>query len=272
MYKNKFKKPVRSLIRQPIVIGALTAVITAALWIGIWAFAAHRVGYDFILPSPVSVLKKLSEIVTEKGFFITVIYSLLRVIGGFILGAAVGLIGAFLSFLLLPLKVFFSPMIKIVRATPVASFILIAVLWIPSASVPVFISFLMVFPIVYANVLTGLENTDEKLTEMTKAYRFSIWKKIMLLYVPSALPYFASACMTSLGLAWKSSVAAEVLSVTKNSIGEKLYLSNLYLESAELLAWTVTVILLSVGMEALIKLIASMVKKYSRRRYERDKG
>lgn len=269
MYKNNGKKTVW---QSPIVIGTLSALITASLWIGIWAFAAYRVGYDFILPSPLSVLKKLFEIVTEKGFFITVLYSLLRVIGGFIIGAAVGLIGAFLSFLLLPLKVFFSPMIKIVRATPVASFILIAVLWIPSGSVPVFISFLMVFPIVYSNVLTGLENTDEKLTEITRAYRFSLWKKITLLYVPSTLPYFAGACMTSLGLAWKSSVAAEVLSVTKNSIGEKLFLSNLYLESAELLAWTVTVILLSVGMEALIKLTAAKVKKYSRRRYERDKG
>ena len=94
----------------------------------------------------------------------------------------------------------------------------------------------------------------------------------MFLYLPSVLPYFASACITALGLAWKSSVAAEVLSVTKKSIGEKLFLSNLYLESAELLAWTVVVILLSIGMESLIKIIAIQIKKITRRRYERDKS
>ena len=250
----------------------MTAVGVFALWMGIWAIAAYRVGYDFILPSPLSVLKNLFEIITEKGFFLTVLLSLFRVLWGFVIGAVIGLIGAFLSYLLLPLKIFFSPLIKIVRATPVASFILIAVLWIPSGSVPVFIAFLMVFPIVYTNVLTGLENADKKLYEVTKIYRFSILKRVRVFYLPSVIPYFGGACLTALGLAWKSSVAAEVLCVTKNSIGEKLYLSNIYLESAELLAWTVTVILLSVGMEALIKLLAAAAKKYSRRHYERDKG
>ena len=267
MYKNN-PQNVKNITKKAALTAVLTAVGVVLLWIGLWAIAAHRVGYDFILPSPLSVLKKLFEIITEKGFFLTVLLSLLRVLWGFILGAVIGLIGAFLSYLLLPLKIFFSPLIKIVRATPVASFILIAVLWIPSGTVPVFISFLMVFPIVYTNVLTGLENADKGLGEVTKIYRFSLWKRIKLFYLPSSLPYFGGACITSLGLAWKSSVAAEVLCVTKNSIGEKLYLSNIYLESAELLAWTVTVVLLSVGMEALIKLVAAKVKKGARRQYE----
>lgn len=270
MDKKFSKKTLIDLLKSPVAVTVLTATGATVLWIGIWAFAAHRVGYDFILPSPLSVLKKLFEIIKEKGFFVTVALSLLRVLSGFVIGAIAGLTGAFLSYLLLPLKVFLSPLIRIVRATPVASFILIAVLWIPSGSVPVFIAFLMVFPIVYSNVLTGLENVDVKLLEAADMYRFSLRKKITLLYLPSALPYFASAAITSLGLAWKSSVAAEVLCVTRDSVGEKLYLSNLYLESAELLAWTVTVVLLSVGMEALVKLIAAKVKKHTRRRYERD--
>lgn len=268
MYKATDTENTRRLPKAAVTVISATAV--ALLWIGLWAIAAYRVGYDFILPSPLSVLRALGRIVTEPKFFRAVGSSLLRVLTGFLLGAVLGLAGAFLSYFLLPLKVFFSPMIKVVRATPVASFILIAVLWIPSGAVPVFISFLMVFPIVYSNVLTGLENTDVSLREAARVYRLSVPKKLALLYAPSALPYFAGACITSLGLAWKSGVAAEVLSVTKNSIGEKLYLSNLYLESAELLAWTVTVILLSVGMEALIKFIAAKIKKYARRRYERN--
>lgn len=269
MYKKNNENRIKKT-KNTTLTAVFTAVGVVLLWIGIWSFAAFRVGYEFILPSPLAVLKKLTAIIGEKGFFKTVVLSLLRVLFGFSLGALTGLIGAFLSYLILPLKIFFSPLVRIVRATPVASFILIAVLWIPSGSVPVFIAFLMVFPIVYLNVLTGLENTDKGLYEAAKIYRFSPYKKITLLYLPTVLPYFASACMTSLGLAWKSSVAAEVLCVTRNSIGEKLYLSNLYLESAELLAWTVTVVLLSVGMEALIKLIAKEVKKHSGRRYRHD--
>lgn len=268
MYKATDTEGAKRLPKAAVTVISATAV--ALLWLGIWAIAAYRVGYDYILPSPLSVLKSFFAVMTEKDFFVTVACSILRVLGGFALGTALGLIEAFLSYFLLPLKVFFSPMIKIVRATPVASFILIAVLWIPSNLVPVFISFLTVFPIVYVNVLTGLENTDEKLCEMVVAYRLPIFKRLIFLYAPSSLPYLAGACMTSLGLAWKSGVAAEVLSITKRSIGEKLYLSNIHFESAELLAWTVTVILLNVGMEALIKLIAAKIKKHTRRRYERN--
>lgn len=256
-----FKKRKKTLIK------AASVLVTAVLWLAIWHFAAKNVGLDFILPSPQATLKKLTEIVIKEDFLKVVFGSMLRVIAGFALGVICGTVAAFSAHFLLPLKVFFSPMVKVVRATPVASFILIAVLWMNATAVPVFIAFLMVFPIVYGNVVTGLAETDILLRECADMYGFSPLKKLLLLYVPSASPYLGSACLTSMGLAWKSGIAAEVLCVTMKSVGYYIYTSKLYFETEELFAWTVTVIILSVMLESAVKLIAKLIGKTLGRRY-----
>ena len=134
-------------------------------------------------------------------------------------------------------------------------------------TVPIFIAFLMVFPIVYGNVVTGLAETDPLLRECADMYGFSPVKKLLLLYVPSASPYLGSACLTSMGLAWKSGIAAEVLCVTMKSVGYYIYTSKIYFETEALFAWTVTVIVLSVALEAVMKLVAKIIRKNLGRRY-----
>ncbi len=245
-------------------------VAAVAVWVGIWQLAAMRVGTEFILPSPVATLKTLWYLLGKPEFYIASLGSMLRIIGGFTAGAAAGALLAALGYFFPVTEILFSPLLKVVRATPVASFILIVVLWIPSSVVPVFISFLMVLPIVYGNVLAGFRSTDPGLREAAVMYSFSAPKKLVLMYIPTALPYFGAACMTSLGLAWKAGIAAEVLCVTRDSIGNYLYTSKLYMESAELFAWTLTVILLSILLEEAVKLIAKGGKRITGRRYGRN--
>ena len=146
-----------------------------------------------------------------------------------------------------------SPLRGVIRATPVSSFIILVLLWIQRGRVPAFISFLMVLPIVWTGVQQGLHATDPQLLEMARAYRFSRWKKLRYLYAPSVRPYFAAACMTGLGFAWKSGIAAEVIALPALSVGKNLYDAKIYLERADLFAWTLAVILLSLGLEALLK-------------------
>lgn len=250
--------------------GMYAAAVT--LWILLWQIAAVRVGSEFILPSPAASVGKLWELLGKSEFYIASLGSMLRIIGGFAVGGAVGAVLAALGYFLPVTEILFSPLLKVIRATPVASFILIAVLWIPSSVVPVFIAFLMVLPIVYGNVLAGFRSTDRTLKEAALMYGFSALKRLALMYIPTALPYFGAACMTSLGLAWKAGIAAEVLCVTRDSIGNYLYTSKLYMESAELFAWTLTIILLSILLEEVVKIIAWGIKRIARRRYGRNKG
>lgn len=252
---------------KKIIVKSASISVTVALWFLIWLIASKRVGIDFILPSPMAAIKKFFEILARKEFFSIVFGSMIRVISGFLLGAILGTICAFAAHFVLPLKMFFAPLMKVIRATPVASFILIAVLWMDAKSVPVFISFLMVFPIVYGNAVTGLAETDALLKESAEMYGFSPVKKLFVLYFPSASPYIGSACLTSMGLAWKSGIAAEVLCVTMKSVGYYIYTSKIYFETEELFAWTITVILLSVLLEGVMKLAAKLIVKTFGRRY-----
>ncbi|MEG2959746.1 MAG: ABC transporter permease subunit, partial [Oscillospiraceae bacterium] len=146
-----------------------------------------------------------------------------------------------------------TPMVKIIRATPVASFILLVFLWTSRNAVPTIISALMVLPVVWGGVMLGLGETDGKLLELCHAYRFGRMKTVRLLYLPSVRPHFISAVQTALGLAWKAGVAAEVLCQPRFAIGTQVFQSKNYLETADLFAWTAVVIALSFLVEYGVK-------------------
>ncbi|MBR2473421.1 MAG: ABC transporter permease subunit [Clostridia bacterium] len=254
----KYKKTLISL-------GAF--LIALVLWGAIWAFTAYRIGVSFILPSPIAAFAEFFKLLPQKEFILAVTGSIARVLSGLTLGILSGVIAAFLSFFIAPLRFFFAPLIKVARATPVASFILICALWMNSNTTPIFIAVIMVFPIVYENGLTGLNETDSALVEVANIYRFSALKRLIYLYLPSSAPYFGSACISSLGLAWKSCVSAEVLIVTEKSVGYYVYTSKLYFESEKLFAWTIAIVLLSVLLEYTVKLIAYLIKRLMGRRF-----
>ncbi|MBR2595695.1 MAG: ABC transporter permease subunit, partial [Solobacterium sp.] len=155
------------------------------------------------------------------------------------------------------------PLVRTISAVPVTSFIILVMLWLPYTYVPVFIAALLVTPIVFGNVRAGITETDPALLEVAKIYRFTRMKKLKHVYIPSVLPYFWSGALTALGLAWKAGIAAEVLALPKNAIGSGMYYSKLYLETADLFAWTVIVVIFSFFFEKLMQ-------AFMRRRKEQE--
>lgn len=250
-----------------IKVGATVSALT--IWIAIWWIAAINIDIALILPTPAAVFFEMLRLPTEQGFAAMLFGSMGRVFLGYALGASVGAFLAYFAHFFYPVKAFLSPFIKIITAIPVASFILLCMLWMANEITAVFIAFLMVLPIVYGNVLSGLESTDRSLIEAARAYGFSPFKKAFLLYVPSLLPYFGSACVTSIGLAWKAAVSAEIMCVTAKSIGYYIYQSQSW-ETEKMFALTVYVILLSIISEYLIKGIAQLIKRYAGKRFGGD--
>ena len=163
---------------------------------------------------------------------------------------------------------FFYPVISLVKAAPVVSFIILTLVWLKSGTVPAFISFLMVFPVVWTNVSEGIRRTDKKLLEMAKIFDFGRIKTVKNIYIPSVLPFFKTACVTGLSLAWKSGIAAEVICTPQLSIGKQLYNSKIYLETPELFAWTAVVVILSGIVEKLFVAVINFVvdRYYLKRR------
>ena len=165
-----------------------------------------------------------------------------------------------MGFLLYRLRVIdalFSPVLSMIRSVPVASFIILALVWIGRENIPTFISFLMVFPVVSSNIKAGFASVDRELAEVAMVYRFSRRKRAELLYKPAVLPYLITSAHVTLGLAWKAGVAAEVLASLSRSIGGNIYTSKVQLETDALFAWTITVILISILFEFLLTRLMS---------------
>lgn len=233
----------------------LAAVLLALL---VWQAAAACINEEILLVSPLQVLKRLSELVTEKGFFRTVLYTLARILRGFAAGFAMGLVLGIAAGRFKLLETLLWPYMITVKSVPVASFIVIALIWLSSSKLSVFISFLMVLPIVYTNVLTGIRSTDKKLLQAAKLYSIKGAKKLVYVHLPQLKPYLISACSVSIGLAWKSGVAAELIAIPDGSLGEMLYSAKVYFATADLFAWTVVIVAVSVAFE---KLFVFVLKK-----------
>lgn len=241
--------------------GILKNCIIAAFWLGLWAVLAFVVDKPLLLPGPWAVLKRMYELALTAQFWSTTGRTLLRIGLGLLCAVPSGILLAACTCRFRFVRELLSPLLTIVQSTPVASFILLLLIWLGRDILPSVIVALMVLPVVWRNVSSGVENTDRQFLELAKVYRFSPMRTLRRIYIPAVAPYFFAACRTSLGLAWKAGVAAEVLTVPKDSIGQMLYESKLYLETIDLFAWTVTVILCSLIIE---KLLAAAIGRFEK--------
>ena len=234
----------------------LRRVLVGAFWIGVWWLAALAVGLPKLFPGPIETAQALFRLSRTAVFWRSVGMTLLRVALGYLGAVAAGILLAAGCYRVRGLDTLLSPLRTVVKATPVSSFILLVWLWLRRGSVPVFISFLMVLPIIWTGVQEALKAVDGDLKEMTAMYRFSRFRKLRYLYAPSVRPALTAACMTGLGFAWKSGIAAEVIALTPDSVGKHLSDAKNYLEYPDLFAWTLTVIVLSMTLEGLLKALA----------------
>ncbi len=227
----------------------LKYAVSALFWIGIWWIAALLVDKEVLLPSPLVTAKCLLSLMTESAFWMQCGWSLLRILAGLFSGIAIGVFLAVLTASLPWARTLIAPLLTVIRSTPVASFIVLALVWIGRGQIPSFAACLMVLPVIWNSITTAVDQADPSLIEMMHVFSFSFGKKLRRFYIPTILPSFAGGIRTSLGLAWKAGIAAEVLCTPASAIGTSLYESKVYLESAELFAWTITVILLSLLLE-----------------------
>lgn len=221
----------------------------SVFWLCIWYILSLIAGKEVLLPSPIAAFKALLSLMGTADFWLYCAASVLRIMLGLVSGAVFGAALAALCCKSTLVSSLFSPILSMIRATPVASFIILALVWLGRGNVPSFTAFLMVLPVVWGATVSGIRSIDKKLLEMASVFRLSPLKKLRLLYIPSALPSFLSGLRTGMGLAWKAGIAAEVICNPQHGIGTALYDSKVYLNTAELFAWTCAVIIISMIFE-----------------------
>ena len=206
-------------------------------------------GNELIFVSPFGVAKRLFELCGEFEFFSALLFTLKRILLGFLSGLAVGAPLAALAAKFRIAEILLAPYMVTIRSVPVASFTVVALICFTAANLSWLISFLMVLPIVYTNLLDGFRATDEKLLEAASVFGMTHTARLRFIYLPQIKPFLISASKTAMGLAWKSGVAAELIGSPAGSVGEALYYTKLYSETADLFAWTVAIVLASVICE-----------------------
>ncbi len=248
-------------------------LLTAAKWLGVtvfwllvWQLTSMLIGSNLLLPSPIATLSRLGQMASTAELWIAVGYSLLRILAGFVCGMILGCVLGTATAASRVLREMFRPLMTIIKSTPVASFIILALVLIPTGAVPSFTVLLMVVPVFWTNIYTGATHVDRSLLEMAQVFRLSRREQIKSIFIPSVMPYFTGALTSGIGLAWKAGIAAEVICVTRDSIGKGLFQSKIHMETEDLFAWTAVVIILSLILEnALVALINAVTR---RRKYD----
>ena len=226
-------------------------------WLAVWQAAAMAIGQEVFLVSPVQALRCLLRLLPQADFWHRVGFSAGRILLGFGLGVVCSAALAVAAEICPAAEVLIAPVLQLVKATPVASFIIICLIWMSSSRLSIFISFLMVLPIVYTNVLQSIRSADRQLLEAVSIFRLSWPKRALYLWLPQLKPYLLSACTVSLGISWKAGIAAEIIGIPAGSIGRMFYDAKVYFNTVDLFAWTVIVVVISVlfekGFLALLK-------------------
>ena len=224
------------------------------VWLLVWQCASMVLSAVYphgqlLLASPVDALVRLVALAGTAAFWQAVGWSASRILGGFVIACAAAVVLASLAARWVRLRTLLYPPVAAVKAVPVASFIILALVWLDGETLSLFISALMVFPPVYLNVLAGIDAADRELLEMARVFRVPFRRQLRGIYLPQVLPHFRSAVSLGLGLCWKAGIAAEVIGLPGGSVGERLYTAKVSFQTGDRFAWTAVSVAVSVLSE-----------------------
>lgn len=227
----------------------LKKVGAALLALTFWEIAALLIHQRILLVTPVAVARRLCTIWRVEGFARAIWFSFYHIAGGFLLGLILGCLLAYLAAKHPVVETLLWPWMATIKSVPVASFVVICLIWLSARNLSVFISFLIVIPIIYQNVLEGLRAENREMQEVATVFQLPWRKRFRYIELPKLRPFLLSACRVTTGMAWKAGIAAEIIGVPNGSTGKMLYTAKIYLDTDDLLAWTVIIVAISVVVE-----------------------
>lgn len=224
-------------------------ILSVLVWVGVWWVASLLVGNRFFLPSPLHTIEALFELVGTLRFYNVVLLTLLRVLVGLLIGVLLGIALGILCHRFSSIFRFINLPISVIKATPVASFIILLWVLLSGDSLAILVSVLMVLPIVFQNTVDGFSSVSKDLIEVATLYKFSFAEKLKVLYLPVIQKFIYPAIITSVGLAWKAEIATEIIAYTRNSIGQNINDAKTALLTPTVFAWTLIIVIMSILLE-----------------------
>ncbi len=239
-----------------VLLGSIISIVI------VWEIVSIAINAPIIFPSPKITFLSLWRIIFDKLFLYTILGSISRWLISILVSFICAIIFGIFSGLNNLFNTMFKPYLHIIMATPVISIILVALIWFNDFMVPIFVSFLVCFPIICNNINYGIRNIDERIIQMANIYKVHRTQMFFDIYLPSLIPSIFSGLSTALALGWKVVIVTEVISQPNFSIGTMLYNANILLETENLFAWTIVVVLLSFIFDLFIKIAEKRIMRW----------
>ncbi|MCR5402442.1 MAG: ABC transporter permease subunit [Butyrivibrio sp.] len=236
-----------------------STILPIAAWLIIWQLVAVIIHNKILLAGPIETISALVSLSQTPSFWQSVSESTGRILTGFFAGTVLGILAAYLAYKKSAVGHFLKPLVITLKSVPVASFVILLLIWFGSRGISVPIVAMVVFPILYLNTLEGLKSTDTKLLEMAGVFRMPMTRQLRYIFFPQLLPFLKGAVKLAIGMSFKSGIAAEVIGQPMNTIGNGIYQAKIYLETGELFAWTIVVVLISFICEKLCMLLLDLL-------------
>lgn len=238
---------------------SISYILSITILFVIWHISYKLENHEVIIPSIGSTFSAMAQIITDNDFLNTIIITIIRTIIGFAISLLLGFILGFIAGLNKNFEYFIKPYILIMRSIPIVAIMLIALIWIQSNNVPILVNFLLCFPIIYEGVLTGVKNTDKSILEFAKVHNISKFTILTDIYLPFAFNHAISGIMNTISISFKTTVSSEILSLPKFGIGSSIYTAKIYLNTAEVFAWLIIVIVITTIFDFILNIIKNNI-------------
>ncbi len=237
------------------------SIFVAVIWLILWQVAASIIQNPILFAGPQEVLIRMIQMFVNDEVYRAILYSFLNIGMGFLIAFISGVVVGFWSGKNHAVQTFLAPMMGTMKAVPMASFAILLLIWFGAKSLSMLTVVLIVFPQIYLAVIEGMKQVKKEWIELARVYEVSEWEKIRYLYLKEIIPYLVSTSKVSIGMGFKSGVAAEVIGLVKDSFGEGLYFNRIYLDTAGVFAWTILIILSSQCFETVFLLLLKGFEK-----------
>lgn len=234
----------------------LYTVISVIALIALWKILSALVGKEILVPSPEATLREIIRITTSERFLLAAFNTTKRAVIGFVLALISGVILGLLAGTSKPVYYLLRPLVTMIRALPTMAIILLALIWLQSEKSPILVGFVVIFPVLYENVVQGIRNVDRRLIEMMDIYEVDRFTRLKDLYFPSISSYLKSGMSAAMGLNLKIIIAAEVLSQPRVSMGTSFQIERVNLNTPGVFAWSIITVVLAAILDRSILLFS----------------
>jgi NitT/TauT family transport system permease protein len=245
----------------PVLIFPRQTLVSLLVFAVCWEALSHLAPYlgipPFAIPSLVKIAKSITTITP-----IDIVVTLARVIGALVVSFVIGVALAMAMYRSEALDNYLHPMIRILMAVPVVSWILFAVLWFPGVEFRIgFVLVVVCGPVFLIDSLDAMRAVPRDLRDMMRSFRPTTLQYFGKLMLPAIVPTIFTSWKVNISLAIRVVTIAELVGAV-TGIGHQLSVAQELFSVSDVFAWTIVLVALLFLLEAFVARVEARLLRW----------